>query len=365
MWYNRDINTNIKDFVMPISIMIKPASSACNLRCEYCFYADVSDNRQEKNKGIMSLDTARSIIKSAFEFSKDNVFFTFQGGEPLLAGVDYFNSFIDMVKEYKGKANVSFALQTNGTLINDEWCKLFKDNRFLIGVSLDGDEEINSYRKYPDGSSSFNDVMKGIELLKKYDVPFNILSVLTSRTAQNFRKTYRFFKSNDLRYLQYIPCLKPFGSDDNEYSMTTEDYEGYLNSAYKLYYNDSFRVGVSIRQFDNYRLLSQGQNAEQCGMNGVCSNQFVIEGDGSIYPCDFYCTDEWLLGNINDTSFEEAYNSKKAVEFIKDSFKLKDECKECEYFQLCRGGGCKRNKEAYDYCKAYKSFFEKNKDYWR
>ena len=346
---------------MPISVMIKPASSACNLKCEYCFYTSLAENREIANKGMMSDETAKNTIKSALDFGKDSVYFTFQGGEPLLREIDFFKNFVKTVNELNNGAKISYCLQTNATLINDEWCEFFKANNFLIGVSLDGDEELNNYRIYPDGTNSYSDIMNGIELLKKHKIEFNILSVLTKRLSGSFRKSYRFFKSNDLKYLQYIPCLKPFGEDDNEYSMTADDYLSYLNSAFKIYYNEKMRQNdISIRQIDNFMLLAANQNAEQCGMNGMCSNQFVVEGDGSVYPCDFYCTDEWLLGNINENSFEELYNTKKAVEFIKDSFKLKDECKNCEYFMICRGGGCKRNKEAYDYCKAYKGFLSSN-----
>lgn len=345
--------------------MLKPSSSACNLRCEYCFYSSLSENREEANKGFMTYETAENVIKSAFEFTKgENVFFTFQGGEPLLIGFDFFKWFLDRAKELNTyNAPVSISVQTNGTLLNDDFCKLFADNGILVGVSLDGTEELNSYRKYPNGDNSFNDVVKGIECLKKHNVQFNVLSVLTKRLSQNIRPAYRFFKQNSINYLQFIPCLKPFDEEDNEFSMSVEDYNYYLNSAYKLYFNDNMRGNlVSIRQFDNYALLASGKGAEQCGMNGPCSNQFVVEGDGSVYPCDFYCTDEWLLGNINSNSFDELYHSQRAVEFLKNSFCMTDECKGCKYFQLCRGGGCKRNREAYDYCKAYKSFFSNSLD---
>ena len=349
---------------MPISIMIKPASAACNLKCEYCFYNCVAQSRQEFNKGIMKQETAEKIIKSALDFADDEVVITFQGGEPLLVGIDFYDGFVKLVKKLnKNMVKFSISLQTKATLINEQWCEFFRNNGFLIGVSLDGDRQLNAYRKFADGGEAFDDMLRGIELLKKYKIPFNILSVLSKNIANNFRKTYRFFKSLDLTYLQYIPCLKPFNSDDNEYSMSSADYENYLNSAFKIYYNDVCRgQSISIRQFDNYRLLASNKNAEQCGMNGTCSTQFVVEGDGSVYPCDFYCTDDWLLGNINELSFKQMYNSPKAVEFIKDSFKLREECKECRYFYLCRGGGCKRNREAYDYCTAYKSFFEKNEE---
>lgn len=346
---------------MAVSVMLKPSSSLCNLKCEYCFYSSLSEERSEYSKGMMTSDTAERVILSAFDFADgSDVYFTFQGGEPLLRGIDYYKSFVEFVKNNNLKNSpVHFCLQTNGTLINDNFAEFFKKHNFLIGVSLDGDEELNSYRVYPDGKGSFVDVLKGIECLKRYNVTFNILSVLTKRTANNFRRAYRFFKSNDLRYLQFIPCLRPFNGDcDENVYMTCDDYGEFLTRGFNIYFNDYMRGEyVSIRSFDNYIALANGQSAEQCGMNGCCSTQFVVEGDGSVYPCDFYCTDEWYLGNINSASFDELYHSEKAVEFMKESFKLDPDCKKCDYFYICRGGGCKRNRRDKNYCNAYKKFF--------
>lgn len=346
---------------MPISVMVKPSSSACNLKCEYCFYTSLAEKRDEAFKGYMDGKTAQNIIKSALEYAEStDVFFTFQGGEPLLSGIDFFKMFIQKEKELNIKhSKITNCIQTNATLINEEWCGFFKDNNILVGVSLDGDRELNSYRLYKDGSESFDDVMSAIGLLKKHNVQFNVLSVLTSRLAQNFRKSYRFFKSNNLNFLQYIPCLKNFGEEESEYAMSVEDYSYYLKNAYKLYYNDVSRgLQMSIRQFDNYRLLMQGRPAEQCGMNGICSEQFVVEGDGSVYPCDFYCTNEYYLGNINEIPFSQMHESNLYQSFIKSSFVVDEKCKSCIYFRLCRGGGCKRNNESTDYCDAYKIFFK-------
>ncbi len=347
---------------MPISIMLKPASSACNLKCEYCFYSSVADSRDVADKGMMQAATAERVIQSALDFCSDDIYFVFQGGEPLLCKIEFFDRFVQYANQQnKHGARIHYSLQTNGTLIDDEWCRLFRDNGFLVGVSLDGDAELNAYRRFADGSPAFDRTMRGIDLLKKYGVQFNVLSVLTARTAAGFRRSYRFFKSNGLTHLQYIPCLKPFDCSDDGYGMSCDEYAAYLNSAFKIYYNDILRAkDISIRQMDNYRLIASGANAEQCGMNGTCTNQFVVEGDGSVYPCDFYCTDEWYLGNINDSDFAEMYNSKKALQFIKDSFILKEECKTCPHFFICRGGGCKRTKESYDYCRAYKEFFSTN-----
>lgn len=347
---------------MPLSIMVKPASSACNLRCEYCFYTAVAKKREVFDKGMLSLETSEKMISSAFECSKDFVGFVFQGGEPLIRGIDFYREFVSLVKKYNtSTAEVSFAVQTNGTLLNDEWCEFFRENNFLVGVSLDGNEEQNKYRVYPDGSASFGDIMGGIELLEKHNVQFNVLSVLTKNLANTFRDSYKFFKSIGLSYLQYIPCLRDFDSDDDVYVMNNEDYLNYLNSAFRMYYNSRLRgAPFSIRQFDNYVLLAHGSCPEQCGMKGGCSEQFVVEGDGSVYPCDFYCNDEQCLGNINDTSFAEMRKSKKALDFISSSFKKKDECIKCKYYYLCRGGGCKRNNASFNYCETYKKFFSQN-----
>ncbi len=347
---------------MAISVMLKPASSNCNLSCKYCFYHSLSSERSNYSMGMMSSDTAESVIKSAFDFAEgSDVYFTFQGGEPLLRGLDFYLDFVECIKKYNSRNSaVHLCLQTNATLINDKFAEFFKRNNFLIGVSLDGDKELNSYRLYNDNSESFDDVMRGIDLLKKYGVSFNVLSVLTKKTALNFRQAYRFFKAHDLRYMQFIPCLKPFsGNYDEGMYMSVSDYSEFLRRGFNIYYNDFMRrEPVSVRMFDNYVSLASGSNAEQCGMNGCCSTQFVVEGDGSVYPCDFYCTDEWYLGNINEASFKELYRSSKSVEFLKESFLLSDDCKKCRWFYICRGGGCKRNRQDSDYCAAYKAFFE-------
>lgn len=138
---------------MAVSVMLKPSSSACNLKCKYCFYSNVSSERAEFFKGMMSDETAENVISKALSFADSSqVYFTFQGGEPLLRGVDFFKRFVSKVKALNIKNSpVTLCVQTNGTLIDDEWCRFFKDNNVLVGVSLDGDEKLNSYRVYPDG----------------------------------------------------------------------------------------------------------------------------------------------------------------------------------------------------------------------
>lgn len=345
--------------------MLKPSSSNCNLSCEYCFYNSLASQRQSFSKGYMTKETSHNIILSALDYAKNTeVYFVFQGGEPSLAGISFYKDFVDFVSKNNSKgATVNYCFQTNGTLINDEWCEFFKQNGFLVGVSLDGNKEQNKYRIYPNKKDSFDDVMNGINLLKKHGVEFNVLAVLTKFTANTVRDSYRFFKQNSLNYFQYIAGLSPFGYErqEDDIFMSVSDYSYFLEKAFRLYYNDITRGNkVSIRQFDNYSLLASGRHAEQCGMNGFCSRQFVVEGDGSVYPCDFFCTDEWLLGNINEPSFSELEKTEKAQNFVKESFVFPEKCKKCAYFGICRACGCKRTAKDIDYCDAYKKFFSEN-----
>ncbi|MBR6618870.1 MAG: radical SAM protein [Clostridia bacterium] len=345
----------------PLSLMIKPASSLCNLSCEYCFYRDVSEHREHLGFGIMEKDTARVLIKKALEYADgESIAFAFQGGEPTLAGLDFFEFFVTTVNALNQKKSpVFYVIQTNGTVIDEQWAEFFRKNNFLVGLSLDGDHEANKFRKKPCGENSFYTVLDTARLLKKHKVEFNILTVLTGYCAENIERIYRFFRFQGFGYLQFIPCLRPFGSKEkNEMYMTAEKYADFLIKLFNLYVKDYVRHQyVSIRQFDNWVRLYLGQPTEQCGIKGHCSHQFVSEANGNIYPCDFYCTDEYLLGNILETDFTLMQHSETAIGFIKESLVIPERCKKCNFYPLCRGGGCKRTQLSEDYCKAYKKFF--------
>lgn len=345
----------------PLSIMIKPASSACNLRCKYCFYCDVAENREDFSFGCMTEETAENLIKSALEFaSGDSIAFAFQGGEPLIAGKEYFDFFTRTVEKYnRQKSEIFYSVQTNGTLVDAEWADFFTKNKFLVGLSLDGDLNANRFRVDAKGQNSFYKILKAAEIFKNHGTEFNILTVLTGACADDAEKIYKYFRSKDLRFLQFIPCLRPFGDNsESELYMTNEQYANFLIRIFNLYVKDFVRGNyISVRYFDNLVRMSLGEQPEQCGVCGHCTHQFVVEGNGNVYPCDFYCTDEWLLGNINNTKLEALANSPKATEFIRQSLAIPEECKNCKYFPLCRAGGCKRQREDRDYCEAYKKFF--------
>lgn len=358
-----------------LTLLIKPASSLCNMRCKYCFYHSLADKRENTSYGIMSEETAVNIIKKAFENANQSVSFAFQGGEPTLAGLDFFAFFVEKVKELNSKkVKVFFSVQTNGLNVSEEFAKLFSEHHFLVGLSLDGNKEIHDFLRIDAAKNgTHSKIMKTARLFEQYNVEYNILTVVSAYTAKHIEKIYRFFKANGFRYLQFIPCLDPLDSEpfSSPHSLTPKLYEDFLKKLFKLYYED-FLSGnyVSIRFFDNVVRMAAGQNSEQCGMLGFCSGQFVIEADGTVFPCDFYCVDNWRLGSINEMSLEELYQSNSMQEFIKTSFYDNEKCKACSVYPLCKGG-CRRDRDLSTngtakeniYCEAFFRFYTYAKPY--
>jgi uncharacterized protein len=353
-----------------LNLLIKPASSSCNLRCKYCFYYDVADNREIKNFGIMNDETLENMVKRVFEDVEYSANFAFQGGEPTVAGIEYFKKFHEFVEKYNvNKIQVNFSLQTNGTLLDKKWMELFKKYNYLIGVSLDGNKNIHdTFRIDANGEGTFSRVLKATKMLTKAGVEFNILCVVNKLIAQNGKLIYNFFKNNGFRYYQFIPCLDAFNcSKEEDYTLTTEDYGKFLDETFNLWADDILSgKRISVRHFDNYTKIILGEAPEACDMVGHCNMNAVLESDGSMYPCDFYVLDEYKVGNVNESSFVELFKSEKEQEFLNSSLKVNDKCKTCDYFKICRGG-CRRHKDlmadgTYEnrFCQSYKYFFEKN-----
>ncbi len=345
-----------------LSVMIKPSSSICNMRCKYCFYDSLASTRENYSYGIMNDDTSEKLVKSILEYANGgSVSIAFQGGEPLMAGVQFFKSFIEFVKLYNLKSSpISYAMQTNGTLVNDEWIELFKKNKFLIGLSLDGDSNANKFRIDSAKKPVFSRVMQTADKFILSDVDFNVLVVATKYTSKHIKEIYRFLTDKGYKYLQFIPCLRPFGDmSEGELYMNVNDYGNFLVELFKLYADDyKNNRYTSIRWCDNIVGMYYGVPAEQCGIMGHCSTQFVIEGNGDVYPCDFYCSDNWKLGNVTIDDFTVIANSEKASKFVMESLHLPLKCKDCNLLAVCRGGGCKRSRADRDYCKSYKKFYE-------
>lgn len=352
----------------PVYVMMKPASGACNMRCKYCFYADVTDHREVKNYGKMSIDTLEAIVRRVFEIAETEAGFAFQGGEPTLAGLDFFEKLTELVSKYNEKnLHVSYALQTNGMLIDDKWAEFFTKNNFLIGLSLDGDKALHDgCRLDKKGDGTFSSVMKAAEIMTKHNTQFNILCVVTNFVARHGDKVYRFFKEKGFKYLQFIPCIDDFDmAEPTVYSLTPKRYGAFLKAVFDRYYEDYMKGDyVSVRLFDNYVGMLCGKAPEMCGMSGSCKANYIIEADGSVYPCDFYMIDPYRMGNVHTHSFSEMAESEAANRFVAESRFVDEDCKECEYGSICRGG-CRRNREPITdgrlrknvFCESYKEFF--------
>ena len=354
-----------------LSLLIKPASGNCNMRCRYCFYADELDNREIRSYGKMSVDTMHTIVDKAMEYGDYECTIAFQGGEPTLAGLDFYRDLVAYVTAHEKpkKLKIHYALQTNGYLINEEWAAFLGENHFLVGVSLDGLKEIHDrYRLDAAGKGTYQRVISAIRLLEKHQVEYNILTVVTAATARNGQKIYNYFKKNHFGYQQYIECLDPIGEEpgQHEYSLTPEKYGEFLKSMFDAWYLD-MRSGTYVynRYFENLMMIMAGQQPESCNMRGVCGKQWVFEADGSVYPCDFYALDQWRLGNIQENSFEEMDEKRDGLGFIQWSMRQQEDCQKCRWFGLCRNG-CRRNREPVTaehtnrnyFCKSYQMFFE-------
>ncbi len=340
----------------PVSLLIKPVSGACNMKCPYCFYRDITYRRTVPQPHPMSERTLETLIMKTFAYADGGCMIAFQGGEPTLAGLPFFQKALELVQRYNVKRlPVRYAFQTNGLAVTAEWAEFFRSNRILAGLSLDGPPEIhNAHRPDSAGKPTYDAVIAAADTLSRAGANFNILTVVTNRTAERVDDVYRFFRKRRFKYLQFIPCLAPLGapqkkpdgavSDTKPYPLTAVAYGKFLKRLFGLWYED-LKKGryVSIRQFDNYLSILQGNAPEACDMGGVCSVQYVAESDGSIYPCDFYALDEYRLGTIDSASFAELDAARKKLLFIEESKPPANECLACRYFTLCRGG-CKRHR---------------------
>lgn len=352
----------------PVSMLIKPASSSCNMRCRYCFYADVASHREVRNAGIMNEQTHENMVRRAMEYTEGSVSFAFQGGEPTLAGLDFFRRHMSFCKKYaKTGVQIHNSLQTNGYAVDEEWAKFFAENHFLIGLSLDGPKEIHDlFRWDAQGQGTFNRIRQTVTLLNRHKVEYNILCVVTEEVAKNANKVMNFFINNGFTYLQFIPCLDGLEGEKGEWSLSAKRYGEFLVTSFNKFYSCFLKKKfLSVRNFDNYLSLLAGYPAENCGMNGRCAAYFVVEGNGDVYPCDFYVLDQYKGGNVNENSLREIRNSEVFEKFVEESFPVSKECKECKWYMLCRGG-CRRYREPFEsgipslnfYCESYKKFFE-------
>lgn len=312
-----------------------------------------------------------AMVRNVFSYADSSVSFTFQGGEPTLAGEEWYKEFHLAIERYNPKKlPVSFFLQTNGYDISDGLIEIFKKHSYLLGISLDGDEEIhNSLRPTASGAPTYAKINEAIARLDAAGVEYNILTVITEQVASRGAEVYRTLRDRGFRFLQFIPFVSDFIEEGrvDSYTLTPESYARFLSETLREYRADLFGGRyVSVRQFDNLVRIAAGMPAECCGMGGRCYANLVVEADGSVYPCDFYVLDKWKMGNITTDPIGKLLGCEAAEKFVKASLSLPEKCKKCPYLAICRGG-CRRHREdglgniaVNRYCAAYKKFFEEN-----
>lgn len=358
------------DKVPGISVLMKPASGSCNLSCDYCFYCDETANRERGSYGYMSTETLRNVIRKTLPHALHTVSYAYQGGEPMLRGLDFYRKAVEYQKQYNHRGiQIINAFQTNGSLLNEAWCEFFSQNRFLVGVSVDGIEEThNACRHTLMGGRTYEKVVAGIKQLNDYKVDFNILTVVNRKTVNRITEIYRDYRQRGWRYQQYILCLDPLYSQRGEspYSVSPEAYGYFLIQLFRLWYQD-WQAGNQpyIRQFENLVGMVMGYPPEACEQLGTCGIQYVVEADGSVFPCDFYALDPYQIGNFNQDRLRQIDDLRDQIRFVDLSRQLPPECLTCEYYKLCRCG-CRRQRDEdpaghtyrFYYCESFKMFFK-------
>ena len=317
----------------------------------------------------MSLEILDKTLQRAAEYFDNNeegyLSILFQGGEPTLAGLKYFEQVIALQERYFGsKLNVSISnsIQTNACKLKGDLVKFLSEHNFFFGISLDGPQDIHdANRTHLNGQGSYSEVLNGMELLLAHNAQFHVLCVLTDLNALNIDKVYNHFKKLGLYHQQYIACLDPFDRPENQHFLSEQAYQKFLVDIFDLWYHDlmEHHTYFSIRHIENYLALLLGMDINSCNMTGVCQVQNVVESNGNIFPCDFYAHDDYQLGNVTKQSFDSMIKSTRALNFVQKSQALSSSCQTCPYLNLCRNG-CMREREQGKniHCLAFKHFFD-------
>ncbi len=350
-----------------VSLLIKPAGPDCNLDCTYCFYL-VKEELFGPGAHRMSLETLQAIIRQAMEEGGPQITFAWQGGEPTLMGMPWFQKAIEFQERYGAGKTVGNGLQTNGLLLDSTWARFLHERQFLVGLSIDGPAHVHDrYRIMRGGKGSFKTVAEKARLLLGEGVLTNALSVVTDYSAEYPEEIYAFLKELGFRFMQFIPCVERSAHDPSElapYSVSADAYGRFLVRIFDLWLDD-FADGApttSVRYFDSVFHKYVGHSAPECTLGRTCGTYLVVEYNGDAYSCDFYVEPRWRLGNVVTDSFSVMLNSELQTQFGEWKADLPAKCRACRWLRNCRGGCTKeRNPRGADpshFCRAYELFFE-------
>lgn len=339
----------LSPFGHPFYVMAKPVGSNCNLHCSYCYYLS-------KGKGKMDESLLEEFIRQNMEAQTQSaVLFTWHGGEPLLLPIIYYARAIELQQKYAFGRHVDNCLQTNGTLLTEEWCAFFREHNFLIGISIDGSEHVhNTYRQ------DFSKTMHGISLLQQYGVQWNAMATVNHMNADDPVAFYRFFKEIGCDYLQFTPVVERVGEQVTAESVTPEQWGHFLIGVYDEWIKED--VGhVFVQLFDATLANWVGAEPGVCSMSELCGLSPALQPDGSLYSCDHFVFPENKLGNIRSQTLTEMMYGQQQQRFAlikRDG--LSRRCRECDYLFACHGE-CPRNRflsgnDNY-LCEGYRQFF--------
>jgi uncharacterized protein len=342
--------------------MAKPIGPVCNLRCEYCFYLEKEALYPDGEQYRMSDEVLEAYIRQVVQAHADipELLFAWQGGEPTLLGIDFFRRALELQKSYAGGKPVRNTLQTNGTLLDDDWCRFLKKNDFLVGLSLDGPEELHDrYRRDAGGGPTFAKVMRALELMKKHGTEFNILACVNRETSKRPLDVYTFFREVGVEFIQFIPIVELAsneksaelglqlgvpqehggeGSDPDvtDWTVEPEDYGDFLNAIFDEWVRND--VGsVFVMNFEWALVSYIGIDNPACFFSPVCGNAVIIEHNGDIYSCDHFMYPRYRLGNILTDDLAGMMNSPLQREFGADKGNLPRYCQECKVLMACYG----------------------------
>lgn len=372
-------NTGKKGF----HIMAKPAGPACNLRCKYCFYLEKKNFYKETPPHAMDDAVLEAYVKTYCDQPIPEISFVWQGGEPMLAGLDFYRRALAYQEKYAGGRKIVNSIQTNGTLLNEDWCALLKEHNFLVGLSFDGPKFLHDkYRVDASGEGTFERVMDSIHLLQTHDIPFNIMCCVTREATPHGLQIYRFLRGLGAEHIQFSPivervpdaCAEEYGLDygtpDGESSAATpfsvipEEYGAFLMEVFDEWI--AHDVGkVFIHNIESVLPAWLGLDATMCIYAKQCGRSIIVEHDGSLFSCDHFMYPEYRIGNIQTDDVPMLLDSERQTAFgARKSELLSAECKHCEVLFACHGGCPKHRFVPTDgdvpqnyLCGAYRAFY--------
>lgn len=375
---------DISPFSSPLYLLVKPAGSRCNLACKYCYYLEKSKLYADSPQEVMSDELLEKFIHDYIAAqTMPQVLFTWHGGETLMRPLSFYKRVVELQKKHANGHTIDNCIQTNGTLLTDEWCEFFRRENWLVGVSIDGPQEFHDeYRRNKGGRPSFQQVMRGIRLLNKHGVEWNALAVVNDFNADYPLDFYHFFKEIGCHYIQFTPIVERLQSHEDgrtlasvneegtgglmEFSVTPEQWGNFLCTIFDEWvHNDVGEYFIQI--FDSTLANWMGQQLGICTLAPTCGHAGVIEWNGDVFSCDHFVFPEYKLGNIHTSSLIDMMYSPRQKAFGQAKRNaLPRQCRECNYLFACNGE-CPKNRFAHTadgdpglnyLCKGYHQFFE-------